>query len=164
MAAGDQVAVPAQHRVRAHQQPQPAQHVARQPVQQRGQERPVSRVEPHPLLAQLAFQHRDLMAQRGMYPGRGGPAHRCDVGAGGGTFGLPGDVFGVAGAEPVQRRQERPLVGVRLERAEVEEGGQSVLAASALQRRGDEVAEAALGQDVLVGEQPVVRPQVHRSA
>ena len=32
-------------------------------MQQRRQERPVTRVEAHLLLAQLAFQHRDLMAQ-----------------------------------------------------------------------------------------------------
>ncbi|MCW3844889.1 hypothetical protein ONA70_32925 [Micromonospora yasonensis] len=64
--------------------------------------------------------------------GRGGPAHRGDVGTGDGLVGLPGDVFGVAGAESVQRRQERPLVHVRLERAEVEKRGQSILAAAAL--------------------------------
>ena len=34
MAACQQVAVPAQHRVRLHQQPEPAQNVAREPVQQ----------------------------------------------------------------------------------------------------------------------------------
>jgi hypothetical protein len=60
--AGEQVAVPAQHRVGAHQQPYSAQHVARQRVEQGRQERPIARVEPHLVLAQLAFQHRDLMA------------------------------------------------------------------------------------------------------
>jgi hypothetical protein len=63
VAACEQVAVPAKHRVGAHQQPQPIQHVAREPVQQGRQERPVSLVETHLLLAQLTFQHRDLMAQ-----------------------------------------------------------------------------------------------------
>jgi hypothetical protein len=61
--AGEQVAMPAQHRVGVHQQPHSAQHVARQPVQQRRQERPIGPVEAHLLLAQLAFQHGDLMAQ-----------------------------------------------------------------------------------------------------
>jgi hypothetical protein len=55
--------MPAQHLVRAHQQPNLAQHVARQSVQQGRQERVVSPVEPRLLLAQLAFQHGDLMAQ-----------------------------------------------------------------------------------------------------
>jgi hypothetical protein len=40
------------------------QQVAREPVQQRRQERPITRVKPRPLLAQLPLQHRDLMAQR----------------------------------------------------------------------------------------------------
>ena len=54
-AAGEQIAVPAQHRVGAHQQPQPPHHVARQPMQQHCQERPITRVEAHLLLAQLAL-------------------------------------------------------------------------------------------------------------
>jgi hypothetical protein len=61
--AGEQVAMPAQHRVGVHQQPLAAQHVARQPVQQGRQQHPISPVEPHLLLAHLAFQHGDLMAQ-----------------------------------------------------------------------------------------------------
>jgi hypothetical protein len=61
--AGEQVAMPAKHRIRTHQQPHSTQHVARQLVQQRRQERPIGPVEAHLLLAQLAFQHRDLMAQ-----------------------------------------------------------------------------------------------------
>ncbi|WKU05358.1 hypothetical protein [Micromonospora sp. HUAS LYJ1] len=77
--------------------------------------------------------------------GRGGPAHRGDIGVGDGLLGLSGHGFGVAGAEPVQCRQERPLVGVRPEGAEVEEDGQSVLAAATPKRRGAQVAEAALG-------------------
>jgi hypothetical protein len=63
VAACEQVAVPAQDSVRAHQQPQPTSHVWREPVQQRRQEHPIARVKPPPLLAQLPFQHRDLMAQ-----------------------------------------------------------------------------------------------------
>jgi hypothetical protein len=54
-AACDQVAVPAQQRVRPDQQSQP--------VQQCSQKRPVTRAESHPFLAELALQHRDLMAQ-----------------------------------------------------------------------------------------------------
>lgn len=42
--AGDEVAVPAQHGLRAHQQPNPAQHGAGESVQQRGEQRPVSGV------------------------------------------------------------------------------------------------------------------------
>ena len=42
VAACQQVAVPAQHRVWPDQQPEPAEHVAREPVQQGGQERPVA--------------------------------------------------------------------------------------------------------------------------
>jgi hypothetical protein len=32
-------------------------------MQQRGQQRPVCRSEPHSLLPELTFQHRDLMPQ-----------------------------------------------------------------------------------------------------
>jgi hypothetical protein len=63
MAARDQVAVPPQHGVRTHQQPQPAQHLQREPVQQRRQKRPIDWAEPHLLLTELTLQHRDLMAQ-----------------------------------------------------------------------------------------------------
>ena len=63
MPAGDQVAVPAQHGLRPDQQPEPAQHVAGERVQQRGQQRPVSRSEPDLLAAQLPLQDRDLMAE-----------------------------------------------------------------------------------------------------
>jgi uncharacterized protein YkwD len=61
--AGEQVAMPAQHSVGAYQQPHSAQHVARQPVQQGRQQHPIGPVEPDLLLAHLAFQHGDLMAQ-----------------------------------------------------------------------------------------------------
>ena len=46
VAARQQVPVPAQHRVRPDQQPEPAEHVAWEPVQQGGQERPVGGGEP----------------------------------------------------------------------------------------------------------------------
>ncbi len=61
--ACDQVAVPAQHRVRTYQQPQPTQHLQRQPVQQRRQECAIARSEPHLVLTELALRHRNLMAQ-----------------------------------------------------------------------------------------------------
>ena len=64
VAARQEVPVPAQHRVRPHQQPEPAEHVAWEPVQQGGQERPVGGGEPRPGRAQLPLQDRDLVAQR----------------------------------------------------------------------------------------------------
>ena len=62
--AGDQVAVPAQHGLGADQQPEAAQHVAGEPVQQRGEQRPVGRGEPDLLAVQVPFEDRDLVAQR----------------------------------------------------------------------------------------------------
>jgi hypothetical protein len=64
VAARQEIPVPAQHRVGPHQQPEPAKNVAWEPVQQGGQERPVAGQEPRPGVAQLTFQHRDLVAQR----------------------------------------------------------------------------------------------------
>jgi len=64
MAARQQVPVPAQDRLGPDQQPEPAEHVAWEPVQQSGQEHPVARAEPRPGLAQLPLQHRDLVAER----------------------------------------------------------------------------------------------------
>lgn len=58
----DQVAVPTQHRVRAHQQSPPPYDVQGRPVQQRHWERPIARSEPHLPRAELALQRRDLMA------------------------------------------------------------------------------------------------------
>jgi hypothetical protein len=55
--------VPAQHRVRAYQQPHPVKRLWPQPVQQRRQQDPVRRREAHLPPAQLALQHRDLVAQ-----------------------------------------------------------------------------------------------------
>lgn len=62
-AARDQIAVPAQHRIWTHQQPHPAQHLRRQTMRQRRQERSIARGEPHPVFAELTLKHRDLMAQ-----------------------------------------------------------------------------------------------------
>lgn len=63
MAACEKAAVPAQHCVRTHQQPHSAEHVHGEPVQQRRQKCPVARNEPHLILAELAFQNHDLVAQ-----------------------------------------------------------------------------------------------------
>ncbi|WP_327004352.1 hypothetical protein OHA72_56510 [Dactylosporangium sp. NBC_01737] len=62
MAAGDEVAVPAQDSVGADEEPQSVEHVDGQLMQQRCQERSIGRVEPHLLVAQLALQHHDLVA------------------------------------------------------------------------------------------------------
>lgn len=63
MLAGDQVAVPAQHGLRADQQPQAAQYVAGKPVQQGGEPRPVGPGEADFLAVQLPLEDGDLMAQ-----------------------------------------------------------------------------------------------------
>ncbi|AQW54289.1 hypothetical protein SHXM_07752 [Streptomyces hygroscopicus] len=65
MAAGEKVAVPAQHRCPDAPAAalRGAWHVRGEPVQQRRQKCPVARGEPHPLLAELALQHHDLVAQ-----------------------------------------------------------------------------------------------------
>ena len=55
--------MPAQYRLGPDQQPEPAEHVAWEPVQQGGQEHPVARAEPRPGLAKLPLQDRDLVAQ-----------------------------------------------------------------------------------------------------
>ena len=60
--ARQQVPVPAQHCLGPDQQPEPSEHVAREPVQQCGQERPVGGGEPRPGRTQLPFQDRDLVA------------------------------------------------------------------------------------------------------
>jgi hypothetical protein len=53
MPARHHVPVPAQYRGRPDQQPELAEHVAWEPVQQGGHERPVGGAEPRPGLAQL---------------------------------------------------------------------------------------------------------------
>ncbi|WP_158632282.1 hypothetical protein [Micromonospora sp. Llam0] len=55
--------MPAQHRFRAHQQPQILQRRPGQRAEQRGQPRPISRFEPGPLPAELALQYRELLPQ-----------------------------------------------------------------------------------------------------
>jgi hypothetical protein len=59
----DQVAVPAQHRIRAYQQPHPAQRLRSQPVQQRRQQDPIRRGEPDLPSAQLTFEYTNLVTQ-----------------------------------------------------------------------------------------------------
>ncbi|WP_426513364.1 hypothetical protein ACPPVO_23770 [Dactylosporangium sp. McL0621] len=63
MATGDEVAVPAQDGVGADEEPQSMEHVDGQLVQRCCQERPIARVERRPLVAQLALQHHELVAQ-----------------------------------------------------------------------------------------------------
>jgi hypothetical protein len=60
---GDQVAVPPQHCLWSDQQPQPAQHVAGQPVQHRREQGPLRRIESHLGVTQLTLEHCDLVAQ-----------------------------------------------------------------------------------------------------
>jgi len=61
--ACDQIAVPAEHSIRAHHQVQSLEHVPGEPVQQRRQQRPVTRGEPHPVRTELPLQDRELVAQ-----------------------------------------------------------------------------------------------------
>ena len=63
MPRSDQIAVPAQYRVRPDEQPQPAQDRTGQGLQECGEERPVRRCERHRLRAEVALQHADLVAQ-----------------------------------------------------------------------------------------------------
>jgi hypothetical protein len=60
--AGDQVTVPAQDRVRAHQQPHTSKYVLRGAVQDRCQERSIACCEADSLPVQLSLQYRDLMS------------------------------------------------------------------------------------------------------
>jgi len=62
--ACDQIAVPAEHGIRAHHQVQSLKHVPREPVQQRRQQRPIARGEPRPVWTKLPLQDRELVAQR----------------------------------------------------------------------------------------------------
>jgi hypothetical protein len=63
VAAGDEVAVPAQDGVGAYQQPQAAQRGPGETVEQRGQKGPIGRREPDFVGSELALQHGDLVAQ-----------------------------------------------------------------------------------------------------
>jgi len=65
------------------------------------------------------------------------------------------------GGHPRHARQVRPLILVRFHRRQVEEDRCAGAAAAAVQRRGDQVADATGRQDVLRREQPVVARQVH---
>ena len=105
----------------------------------------------------------DRGRQRRIHLGCGRCAQGGDIRADCGALRASCDFLGVARAEPVQCRQECPLILVRLERREVEKCGQAVPSPFALQRRRDQVAEAAFRQHVLVREQTIVRAQVHRS-
>src|SRR5712691_10391583 len=62
--ARDHIAVPAEHGIRVHHQVQSLEHVPREPVQQRRQQRPISRGEPQPARTELPLQDRELVAQR----------------------------------------------------------------------------------------------------
>jgi hypothetical protein len=64
MPGGDQVAVPAQHGLRAGQQADVAQHVPGQPVQQRGEKCPINSGESDLLAVQVPFEDRDLVPER----------------------------------------------------------------------------------------------------
>jgi len=57
--ARQQVPVPAQHRVRPDQQPEPAEDIRREPVQQR----PVAGQQARPGLTKLPLQDHDLVAK-----------------------------------------------------------------------------------------------------
>jgi hypothetical protein len=61
--AGEKVAVPAQDGIRADQQAEPLQRRAGQRLEQSGQQRPIGRLEPDPLVAELALQHAELVPQ-----------------------------------------------------------------------------------------------------
>jgi hypothetical protein len=68
------------------------------------------------------------------------------------------------GREPFERVQERPLVGPRFERRRIEKDARAGGAAAPLQRQRDQVAEPLCGQEVLVGEEPVVACEVELPA
>lgn len=103
MPAADLVAVPAQHGLGAHEQPDPVQHVAGQSVQQRGEQRPVGRRELRPLTMQLPFQDGKLMSE-GQDLGVFGPvAHRQQ----------PQHRQGVGDTEVRQSKQHREILAQR---------------------------------------------------
>jgi hypothetical protein len=61
--SAEQVAVPAQDRIRTHQQSKFVQGVAGESVQKRGEQRPVGQSQPDPRATELALQYPDLVAQ-----------------------------------------------------------------------------------------------------
>jgi hypothetical protein len=77
---------------------------------------------------------------------------------------LAGGAVGFARAHPAQRRQVGKLVGVGFQRPLIEEHGAALVAGGLEQRRGDEVADTAGGEQVLGREQPVVAGQLHPAA
>ena len=58
---GDQVAVPSEHGVRAHDQVQVPQHACGQMVQQRREQGSITRGEPHSVWTELLLQDRELV-------------------------------------------------------------------------------------------------------
>ena len=64
VAAGEEFAVPVQHRLGMYQQPEPTKCGDGQSVHQCGEQCPVIGRKPQPRFAQLVFQNGDLMAQR----------------------------------------------------------------------------------------------------
>jgi hypothetical protein len=62
--ACDHIAVPAEDGLRAHHHVQSPENLPREPVQQRGQQGPVGRGDPHPVRTELPLQDRELVAQR----------------------------------------------------------------------------------------------------
>jgi hypothetical protein len=84
--SGDQVPVPAVQGFWTHKQPDLAEHVARELVQHRGEEGPISRGEPHLRALQLSLEDGDLVAQGedlgvfGLVAHRQQPQHRQRVG------------------------------------------------------------------------------------
>jgi hypothetical protein len=82
VAPAQQAAMPFEDRVRAHDQPQALQCRPRQSRQQRGEQRPIRRIERRPGARELALQHRDLVAQHKDFdvllplPYRQQPQHR----------------------------------------------------------------------------------------
>ena len=61
----------------------------------------------------------------------------------------------VAGVDPLDGREERPLVGIGVE-AGIEENGVPLLSWRMLERQRDQVAEPASGKRVLAGEEAIV--------
>ena len=63
MACGDQVAMPAQHGLGTHQQPDLPEHLAGEWPQQDGEQRAISWSEPDLLAVQLPLEDRELVPE-----------------------------------------------------------------------------------------------------
>jgi len=74
------------------------------------------------------------------------------------AFGVAHQILDLRTADPCNRREKRPLIGVWIEIV-IEEQAVAPLTRLLLQRQGDQVAESALRQSVLVGKEAVVRIQ-----